>query len=211
MEADIRTPRSQPRAITQPSKCPPSLSHLDGVLYLHLSEAPGICSLAHRSLCVLAPDILLPGRSQAYSYPIREETEAWGSLVAGYMLEGAALPTIILYFPFHPMFTVMWVSQGDFHRMLWPADICVKQAYAQANTVTQHFVALFVPGTLSFHYASQSCTAPWESRLGECGLCIPASINRHLVVKNWLLESSSQNLLFFVPTVFLLRQSLDSL
>lgn len=95
--------------------------------------------------------------------------------------------------------------------MPWPADIRVKQAYAQANTVTQHFMALLVPGTLPFHYASQSCTAPWESRLGECGLCIPASINRHLVVKNWLLESSSQNLLFFVPTLFLLRQPLDSL
>ena len=74
------------------------------------------------------------------------------------------------------------------------------------QTLTQHFMALLVPGTLPFHYASQSCTAPWESRLGECGLCIPASINRHLVVKNWLLGNRSQNLLFFVPALFLLRQ-----
>lgn len=70
-----------------------------------------------------------------------------------------------------------------------------------------------LPCSISWPYWSQGTflfTVPpyLEQPLGitakECELRIPVSINRHLAVKNWLLESRRQNFLFLVPTLFLL-------
>lgn len=159
--------------------------------------------------CVLAPDILLAGRSQGHCYSIREETEAQRSLTEGICPWGGchgASPALHSIRPLHwvprSKNAVLWVCRGNSHSIPWPADTSFKQAcHAQAGKHCHAALhSLIGPWDPSFPLCLPILQSPWESWLKECGRCVPASISRHLAEKSWLLASGSQNLLFFVPS-----------
>lgn len=61
------------QAITQPSKCRPSLSHRDGSLVFTSPRGPWHLFTLSSFSCVLASDILLAGRSQTIVIPLGEK------------------------------------------------------------------------------------------------------------------------------------------